>query len=173
MFSRLLSFDPHSGLQQRNPLWFLLALIILIIFPLIAEFAGKLTLLLLPISYTLLVVSGMYVVANSRRVFRLGLFWGLGLILLVWINYSTGNRLWVNVFQGFSFLVLFCILFIYLGRTVLLRPQIDLFVLYGVTIGYLLIGTIGSTLFSLLDMVRPGSFLKAGELASAGFTLRR
>ena len=164
MLNRLLSFDSKSNQKLGNPLWFLLALTILILFPLVNVFAGNLSLLILPVSYTLLVITGMYTVANSKRVFRMGLLFGFGLILLVWINHATGNKQWLTIFQGLSFLVFFSALFIYLGRTVLMRTEIDHYVLYGVTIGYILIGAIGSTLFTLLDLIAPGSFLNAGAL---------
>ena len=166
MLNRLFSIDTQNYQNLRNPLWFLLALLLLIMLPLVDVFTGKMTIWVLPVCSTFLVVIGMYTVASSRGVFLSGLLLGLGLIVIVWINYTIGPKGWLSIVQNLLFLIFFSLLFVFLERTVLKKKKVDLYVLYGVTIGYILIGTIGSLLFSSLDLLLPGSFLDAGEVLS-------
>ena len=166
MWKRLLPFDPSQDQKLNNPFWFLLSLLVLLLFPAVSAFVGaRISLLLLPTCYTLVVIIGSYTVAKSRRVFRVGIYMGLGLLVLVWFNYSQGeSKDWFDVVMNFALLTYFSFLFNYLARNVLQKEKIDLYVLYGVIAGYLILGVVGAELFSVLEIILPGSFLRGGEL---------
>ena len=152
--------------ELSNPLWLLLALIFVLMLPLINVVFGKLTIYLLPVAYTLLVVFGVLAVSTSRRVFVAGLTLGLGLVVVLWINYAVGSSKWTTLLQSVLNLLFFALLLVFLGRNVILSKKVNLAVIFGVANGYVLIAAIFSIFYMLLDLYVPGSIISQGSQIS-------
>ncbi len=153
--------------KLSNPLWLLITLLLLITLPIINLITGQLTIYLLPIVYTAVVILGMYTVSGSNRISLPGILIGLSLIAIVWINYSIGQGTALFLLQALVLFAFFAGVLILLGRNVLSKEVVDLYVLYGVTIGYILLGILCSLVVGVMDTYLPSSFSNtAGPLDS-------
>ncbi len=149
-----------------NPLWLLIALFFVIALPLLNVIFGSLTIYILPVAYTLLVLFGMLAVSTSSRTFLVGLVLGISLMIVLWLNYSSGSSRWSVLLQSYLSLAFFALLLVFLGRNVLMSPKVTLPVVYGVASGYVLIAAIFSIFFTILENAVPGSLSAGGPEVS-------
>ncbi|MEO1262921.1 MAG: potassium channel family protein [Bacteroidota bacterium] len=163
MSIKLPRYDEKHHQRTNNFLWLFLALFGILIFPTFGFLLGHVGTHLFDICYTLVILTGIYIVTDSKKNLFAGLV--LGITALV---FFIGRHIIVakatSTAQVCASLLYFAFIGFHLVRILIKSREISLNVLYGAMVGYMLIGIIGGQLCTLLDIYLPNSFDAGGEL---------
>ncbi len=133
-------------------------LLLLLLAPLFQEtFIG---LIMVDIAYSAVLLSAVYAVSEKRKLFTLALVLALPIIAARWLNHFLENDPLALVIKSPTILFL-----VFIASTVLFHVLKDEEVaadkIYGALSVYLLIGVTWALLFTLIEGIRPQSFLIA------------
>ena len=113
--------------------------------------------ILVDIFATLVLLSGIYAASSSKRILYLALLIAIPTILANWVNnFVEAPSLFLasNIFSGSFFAFMAVVILNYLFR----EKQITVDVIAGAICAYFLIGLVWASVFSILELMQPGSF---------------
>ncbi|MCZ6478782.1 MAG: potassium channel family protein [candidate division NC10 bacterium] len=117
------------------------------------------------IAYSVVLLAAVYAVSEKRQLFTIALVLAIPIIAARWLNYFLQNDLFALVSKSLTILFL-----IFIAITVLFHVLKDEEVtadkIYGALVVYLLIGFTWALLFTVIEGIRPQSFL-IGDLQRA------
>jgi len=147
--------------------------IILFIYPLIGKFDESTKLMAL--FYTAVLISAVYALSgNNRRTIALSIALAAPAVILIWADEFYPNKAWGNhLLDVLANISLFLFTFFAAGCVlayIMRAKKVTSDILAGAACTYLLFGISWGMVYSLLDLVAPGSFLVEGAVreASAG-----
>jgi hypothetical protein len=113
--------------------------------------------ILVDIFGTLILLSGIYAASSSKHILYLALFIAFPTVLTNWAsNFMESPSLLLasDIFSGIFFVFMAAVILNYLFR----EEQITVDVIAGAICAYFLIGLVWSSVFSILELLQPGSF---------------
>ena len=113
--------------------------------------------ILMDIFATLILLSGIYAASSSKRIFYLALLIAVPTILVHWAsNFVKAVSLLLisEIFSGIFFVFMAVVILNYLFT----EKQITGDVIAGAICAYFLLGLVWSAIFSILELLQPGSF---------------
>lgn len=121
---------------------------------------------------TALMLLGTATLAMSRRVTFISGFFGILAIVTHWVQYyEPGNRF--EVAETLNVIIYFAILLATLLARVFDRGKVDIYKLEGAVVAFLLIAVIFGNLYTLVELLSPGSFTMSGALIANEFFIER
>ncbi len=158
-------------MQQYRPWRFLILLVtlilLLVIQPMVRGFSSRSP--VFPILSSLVLVAAILSLCQGRWPTRLALILGVPTLLGGWLAYMLTS-------SGVEFVALtdHCLDIFFLGfvavmilRAVFTQGSISLDSIFGAICAYLLLGMAWGSIYSVIEVARPGSFHATGEMADA------
>jgi hypothetical protein len=144
--------------DKNNFSWLLLALMIfLFLVPIADDLNAGTDSIIRVLSFSCLVLIGVWSLHGSRRAYLLGLFFGIAGIVMGVLAANLHSR--VFVFALFSFIFGFLLVAIaFTLKRVALSEEINVNRIIGAVCVYLLLGVIWAVAYTVLHMFSPGSF---------------
>lgn len=144
--------------KTRNQTGLLVALIIIILLPLpITFFPGWLR-LIVTLSYSFLILTGIQAATKNRRDFIITCVLGAFGFLSVWSSYALENSSLAEWLKISSLFLFYSFLALLLFQKIAKNKIVDLSIIFASISGYLLIGMVGGLFFEGLNMLIPNSF---------------
>ena len=163
---RKLHYSAEHHQRTSNYFWLLVFLSTLLLFPVFSVFFQSYSALVFNICVSFVIVWGAYVVTQTQKGLIISCLLGLLALIGFWIDDSN--------FQPSRGIALFRTLtgiayFSFLGQRISLQlirshGKVNLNLLYGAIICFLIIGFVGGQLCILLDIAQPGSFFEPKEV---------
>ncbi len=147
-----------EGARIKNQKYLLITLVLFLIIPILITFFPAYFRLIFAISFTLLVISGIKTVSDSRRHSIIGMVLGIFSFAFIWINFFIDVTKESDGIKTFFLLAFFSFLAYRLFRKIAFNKTVNLDVIYASISGYLIIGILGGLLFQGLELAKPGSF---------------
>ncbi len=138
---------------------FLASLVLLTIFPIFNTLLSSYSLAIFRFTYTMVILFGTYTVTSSWKHLSLGISLGFLALASYWGSALTPiGESGFNMIPNFFGICFFLFIGLQLYRSISQHRSIDINVIYGTIIGYLILGIIGGQCCILLDQIAPGSF---------------
>ncbi len=144
--------------EYNNYLLFLCSLVFLIIFPIFSLLVRN-SVSVFRLSYSLVIVFAAYTVTRSVRKLLIGIILGVLALCSYWgTELSSISETGFNILPNFFGIMFFSFIGLQLYHSLHSYQRIDLNVIYGAIIGYLLLGILGGQCCIFLTQVIPESF---------------
>ena len=144
--------------ESNNYAAFLMSLILLTIFPLIAAFVPSYSIPIFRAIYTVVIIVGTYTVTTTLRHLSFGVIIGFLAMASYWGRELVSVSEGLSIFPTIIGIAFFSYIVFELYESIRAQKTIDLNVVIGTIIGYLLLGIIGGQFCLLLDTLFPESF---------------
>jgi len=121
--------------------------------------------LLMDIFVSAILISGLYAASHKRRLFYIGLLIAFPALAVHWLSYFVdvpSSFMVGEVFGALFFTFLVVLILHYLSK----EKKITADVIAGAICGYLLIGLMWSSFYSVLEALQPGSFQVPDHLST-------
>mgnify|MGYP001812046926 CR=1 FL=1 len=144
--------------RQNNFAYLLVALVIyLVALPLLEEFDVAGDNVIRVLSYSTLLVIGVWSLNESGKPFRIGMTIVIAAMILNLISYKSENIAYTHATVGLLALFLTMMLFATM-KQVLLQDSVNVNRIYGAVCAYLLLGVIWALAYATLHQVSPDAF---------------
>ena len=160
-----------TRLQQYRPWRFLVLLLtlvlLLVIQPMVHGFAVRG--LTFDVLYSFVLGAAILSLCETRRPRTASLLLGVSAFLgrrLAYLLASTGDDL-LTLSDHFVEILFLGFVAVMILRAIVTQPSVSADSIFGAICAYLLLGMAWGTLYSLIEVLKPGSFLASGELADA------
>ncbi len=149
--------DRHQ--RSQNYRLFLGAILLLTIFPIFGVFVPNYSVAFFRLSYSLVIILGTYAVTRSWRKLSIGVVLGFAAFSSYWgSELAPIGDVAFNIVPNFFGIIFFLFIGHELYQSIKAFRTIDINVIYGTIIGYLILGIIGGQSCLFLDQIVPGSF---------------
>lgn len=157
--------------MEKNRFLYLLIILFscLIIFPFVHLFI--ISSIMIKLFFSIVLISSLYVLASNRSLFILGLILCSLSLLGEWILYIYPSSFLQILAEVFS-LVFFILIVTVMFKKVFFAKKISIDMVFGASCIYLFLGISFATLYSLIEILIPGSFSSgiAGSMADSSFS---
>ena len=160
-----------TPLQKYRPWRFLVLLLtlvlLLVIQPMVHGFAVRG--LTFDVLYSLVLGAAILSLCEHRRPRMAALLLGVPAFLGRWLAHlfaSTGDDL-LTLSDHFVEILFLGFVAVMILRAIVTQPSVSADSIFGAICAYLLLGMAWGTLYSVIEVLKPGSFLASGELADA------
>ena len=163
----------HYGIQiiSRGRFLFLLVslLLLLLITPLLEGIVRVRA--VVDIFFSVILLSGTNAVSQQKRGVLIAALLALPMLLSTWLAYFV-NNIYLQLAGTFFGLLFFGFVIVAILRFILGQHHITFDVIFAAIVVYLLLGVLWSLIYSLLELLHPGSFNYAkGQLQDSRFAL--
>ncbi|MCB0526973.1 MAG: hypothetical protein KDC65_00750 [Saprospiraceae bacterium] len=156
----------HSEAEHREVpvrmICFAGALLVLLLCPVVIAFFPQYPKLVFELVFSLVVLSGVQVVRDSRRHFLIGWALGLANLVAIWLYFFHQHASWSSWPRILLLIVFTIFLLAHLFRLIFFHRSISLEVIFASVAGYLLLGFLGGQLCFVLECALPGAFKLEG-----------
>jgi len=157
--------------QQYRPWRFLVLLVTLILLLVIQPMVNGFSLRgpVFDVLYSLVLVAAILSLCQERWPTRLALILGIPALLGRWLAYmlaSSGDDV-VALTDHFVEIFFLGFVAVMILRAILTQGSISIDSIFGAVCAYLLLGLAWGSLYSVIEVLQPGSFQAAGELADS------
>ena len=159
--------------HSNNYLYVLLSLFGLILFPSFSVLLEDESHWVFRVCYSITVFCSMYIITNRIRDFVIGAILGLATLLLFWGDIAIYQMARSSILSQVVSLAFFWYVGVHLTRGLIHQKEITINVIFGATVGYMLIGVLFGQIYGILESFMPGSFVNVNEhieLSEYGFT---
>ena len=155
-------YDTAHHQRTSNYFWLLISISALLFFPIFSVFFQGYTNFIFRVLASVIIIGGAYVVTQNKRELIICLCLGVLALIGFWIEQP---QVWAQsgatIFRTLTGFVYFAYLGLRITKQLIQsKNQVNLNLIYGAIICYLLIGIIGAELCILMDVSTPGTFFE-------------
>ena len=146
----------------------LISLVNLLVIPMWEAILPIPTSLIVVLSYSLIIISGINVSDKKRNKFWVVLI-GLATLLCIWIEFITGYSYLIMILRVSFSLLLFSFLFCLLIMNILNTEEICVEMIVALMSGFLFLGILGGVIFEFNEVFYPGSLKMSADTGNYAF----
>ena len=145
--------------HTNNYLYVLISLLALILLPSFSVMLGDVSNWVFRVCFSLTIFLSIYTVTDTIRDFFMGGILGIVTLLLFWGEFAIHHTEKISVGSQLVSMAFFAYVGFHLTRSLIHQKAITVNVIFGATVGYMLIGVLFGQICGLLETLVPGSFV--------------